>query len=1006
MSVADLTQPAPSLLPEKAEVLQNIAQTRVTQKGDGKEHITADTPFWRIKRPKRKPKCPIVWGGLVAGKRSSADQAVGEGEQAGATKHGGEDTLMDLGRVSDRGRRASEEKSSASSATASSSSGPTNNPLSFSKELDLVREERTRASHAAPDKAPGTSCKERSQLPDPQRPLPHKGSPQRGVLDVLTMRQNDDASGCTTPDGTEDVGEAENNQEIGSAGSTGRASSCGKNPTASCSSTAGAQEQAPAPPGRESDAGRLLIQQLRETAVQYEKTGIDPDLLDSLGAAVKGSFSAGLEKVEKNRALRNFADDFSTLVAENRATTENLQTLMRSLVVQNRVVEAYALHDQIKAYGFSVDANMNMFTSLILSVLQEDGLGPALPNPVAVVDQACGEEEAEAQHGAAQGAAGPLSRAASLSENQPTEQPSPPVESDALQLPLKAARARALYLHMRNDLISPTSKVFGALMHVHCACNELEMAEAWLHKMEEEWPDLGPNLVHWTILIDGMVKQGQIAKAFEKFQSLRTWQNLQPDEVLFTVMIKACGCNEEAERALNLLDDLRTSGLYPTDITYRELIHVLAKRPDFAAKAFQYKQHLEAEDFPVPVEVYEDLLLAASHLQNSKLRANHVLAEMLKKDLTLTPKCYEHLLKVFARAMYVEVPGARTSSARSKRQVSLTQQKLEQGALAPILLPAQRSAMSSGPTSAQRHHLEPRLLPLKERMLNLRQAWMIVQQAKERKVEMSTALLDAVLTVYVSGGFDGYAIDMLHEYSAFGAQPKFDTYRILLEMFHVKKDVARFFSLWDLAMEHEVCADYLASTVPHHDSTTTATMTSEDQRGPPGVLTCCSPGVPELAREKVSSMYHLALENSVLTQSSRRCCSVLKQMHAQHVFPSPALSGRLAKVGRHVLEIHEWVQKFIDLNKTVVFERVERDRLVLDAEMSEYKLREARDGRRAGQATAAQSARKDNFKTLAYKGLLSRPRLEKGEYLKRKAKGGEYWAARIDRGEPARELPM
>ena len=65
-------------------------------------------------------------------------------------------------------------------------------------------------------------------------------------------------------------------------------------------------------------------------------------------------------------------------------------------------------------------------------------------------------------------------------------------------------------------------------------------------------------------------------KAFELFHNLRTWRGMKPDEVLFTVMIKACEKNNEAERALNLLDDLRTSRLYPTDITYRELIKVMA----------------------------------------------------------------------------------------------------------------------------------------------------------------------------------------------------------------------------------------------------------------------------------------------------------------------------------------------------------------------------------------------------------------------------------------------
>ena len=75
-------------------------------------------------------------------------------------------------------------------------------------------------------------------------------------------------------------------------------------------------------------------------------------------------------------------------------------------------------------------------------------------------------------------------------------------------------------------------------------------------------------------------------------------------------MIKACRKEENSEKAINMLDDMRTEGLYPTDVTYTEMIRACACRPDFALKAFEYRNHMDAEDMPLTLETYEALLLA------------------------------------------------------------------------------------------------------------------------------------------------------------------------------------------------------------------------------------------------------------------------------------------------------------------------------------------------------------------------------------------------------------
>eukprot|EP00922_Rhytidocystis_sp_ex-Travisia-forbesii_P044389 GHVS01066224.1.p3 GENE.GHVS01066224.1~~GHVS01066224.1.p3 ORF type:complete len:110 (+),score=15.35 GHVS01066224.1:582-911(+) len=77
------------------------------------------------------------------------------------------------------------------------------------------------------------------------------------------------------------------------------------------------------------------------------------------------------------------------------------------------------------------------------------------------------------------------------------------------------------------------------------------------------------------------------------------WKAIAPDEVLFTVMIKAYARRKEAERAMNILGGMKTSGLYPTDITYTEMIHACSLRPDFFNECFGFFAQMKAEDIPV-----------------------------------------------------------------------------------------------------------------------------------------------------------------------------------------------------------------------------------------------------------------------------------------------------------------------------------------------------------------------------------------------------------------------
>lgn len=464
-----------------------------------------------------------------------------------------------------------------------------------------------------------------------------------------------------------------------------------------------------------------------------------------------------------------------------------------------------------------------------------------------------------------------------------------------------APLARKLFLKMREMLISASPKIYATLIKAHVRSGDLTAGFALIEKMEDE--RLKPDVVVYTVLIDGLVGAGKLERAWEEFRSARTWKLIQPDEILFTVMIKACAQAKEPERALNMLDDLRTCGLYPTDFTYGELIHAMATDAHHARKAFDFFRRMQAEDMLLTPYIFEKLLQACRSLGDIP-QARQVIQEMRVLNMDMTPPMYCHLVGVFGSAL--QLPKVTES----------------------------------------------------ERFQNLRGAWQVVAEAKRcchGHLDW-TLMLNEVMSVYIAAGFPQYAVDLLQQYLLFDASPNTATYTQLLNLLgRDMKDVGRFFALWEVL-----------------------------------------PKDPRLPDE----LYHLALEMAMETRSAKRTCAMLEEMYDARVFPTPQLADRLAKVGRHVIQIHELVGKFVALNRDEKLDSIQRDAALLQTRMDEREVELAAIGQTVDMPTPEQEARKKHFDYLRRRGWFKRPWLPFGDYVASKQKGGEAYAKRHDRPRP------
>ena len=422
-----------------------------------------------------------------------------------------------------------------------------------------------------------------------------------------------------------------------------------------------------------------LISTLRDKAVAFSQTGINPDLLESLETAL--SRSPGLERQARRDELENCSYTVSSLVESGKASTENFNLLIRALGHQAVVKKSPQLRDEafkvcteMTQLGFEPD--QDTFVSLIIAAGRN------------------------------------------------------------------AELARYAYLEMRKNLISPSEKVYGSLIKAHVKSGDLGAGFALLRKMQDE--GLTPNQVVYTTLIDGLVKAGKTELAWGQFYDCRTWKNIKPDSVLFSVMIKACTRKEECERALGILDDLRASNEFPTDITYTHLIECMSMRADFSPKAFEFWNQMQLEGFPMNTIVAKSLVRACAKTGDlNRLRKS--VSEISANGIPLTPQIY---------ALSVETCG-------------------------------------SALTGASTHH---------ERTVNLRLAWHIVADMRAKGMAVTAPVLDALVVVYKQANLPDQATAMLQQYTLFECEPSVRAYETLLEMFGLSgsaADQAKFFKLYD-----------------------------------------------------------------------------------------------------------------------------------------------------------------------------------------------------------------
>ncbi len=134
-----------------------------------------------------------------------------------------------------------------------------------------------------------------------------------------------------------------------------------------------------------------------------------------------------------------------------------------------------------------------------------------------------------------------------------------------------------LWRELKLTVVKPSPHSWAALMLAYCRCGHLDAALSRKHAMRGEGLEL--DLVHYTTLLSGLVNEGRVDEAWELYLEMYQVNDLDPDVMTYTIMMKACAKRAEFERAMGLMDEMEAKQIVPTRHTFHGLLRAASRAP-------------------------------------------------------------------------------------------------------------------------------------------------------------------------------------------------------------------------------------------------------------------------------------------------------------------------------------------------------------------------------------------------------------------------------------------
>jgi len=164
------------------------------------------------------------------------------------------------------------------------------------------------------------------------------------------------------------------------------------------------------------------------------------------------------------------------------------------------------------------------------------------------------------------------------------------------------------YHEMRGKGVPCNTITYNTMLDACAKCCTMRRASELLEDMKTT--SVEPDIITYSTIIKGYCIEGDVTRAFDVLEDLKNDDKFSPDEIMYNSILDGCAKQHRFSDALYLYNDMKVSGVKPSNYTLSILVKVLghARR---LTQAFRMVEELSSEHGLQPnVQVYTCLLQA------------------------------------------------------------------------------------------------------------------------------------------------------------------------------------------------------------------------------------------------------------------------------------------------------------------------------------------------------------------------------------------------------------
>jgi len=174
-------------------------------------------------------------------------------------------------------------------------------------------------------------------------------------------------------------------------------------------------------------------------------------------------------------------------------------------------------------------------------------------------------------------------------------------------------RLMALYEEMREREIACNTITYNTMLNAFAQCGSMHRVPQLLEDMKAATPPVEPDIVTYSTMVKGFCASGDLDKGLQLLKEMELDGKFAPDEVMYNSLLDGCARQHRLEDALKLLDNMRDSGVTPSNYTLSIMVKLLGRARRLNQAFTMVKGLCEEHNFRANIQVYTCLIQACFH---------------------------------------------------------------------------------------------------------------------------------------------------------------------------------------------------------------------------------------------------------------------------------------------------------------------------------------------------------------------------------------------------------